>query len=315
VEFYAPWCGHCKSLAPEYELVATAFKGQAVKVANVDADKHRDLGSRFGVTGFPTLKWFPAGAKEPEAYQGGRTAKDLVDFINSKTGLHGKIKSAPTAVTVLTESNFASIVKDPTKDVLVEFYAPWCGHCKKLAPDYEKVGQSFEGESNVVIAKLDADDHKSVATEFGVTGYPTLKWFPKDNKAGEAYEGGRSPQDFVDFINAKTGTERTVGGGYSESAGRNSELDEIAREFMSSTSTRKSLLDRATKVADALPAKQQEWAKFYTLTMKRVIEKGDKFVGEESLRLKRLLDSGSINAKNTEQFSKRLNIVKQFSSE
>jgi len=196
---------------------------------------------------------------------------------------------------------------------LVEFYAPWCGHCKKLAPDYEKVGASFEGESNVVIAKLDADDHKQVATDYGVTGYPTIKFFPKDNKEGEAYNGGRTPQDFVDFINQRAGTERTVGGGYSEQAGRNSELDEIAKEFVFTPSSRQSLLERATKVVDSLADKAKEIAKFYTLTMKRIIEKGDTFASEEALRLKRLLDSGSINTKNVEQFAKRLNIVKQFS--
>jgi protein disulfide-isomerase-like protein len=316
VEFFAPWCGHCKSLAPEYEILATAFKGQKVAIASVDADKHRDLGSRFGVSGFPTLKFFPAGSKEGEAYNGGRTAKDITDFINSRTGLHGKIKSAPTSVTVLTTENFNSIVKDPSKSVLVEFYAPWCGHCKKIAPDYEKVGQSFEGESEVVIAKLDADEHKAPASEFDVSGYPTIKFFPKDNKAGETYEGGRSPQDFVDFINSRTGSERTVGGGYSAQAGRNAELDEIAREFLlASGNVRKTLYDRAEKQVNYLPSATKEWAKFYTLTMKRIMEKGEKFASEEALRLKRLLDSGSINAKNVEQFSKRLNIVQQFASE
>jgi len=217
-------------------------------------------------------------------------------------------------VTVLTTENFNSIVKDSNKDVLVEFYAPWCGHCKKLAPDYEKVAQSFDGESNVVIAKLDSDDHKSVSSEYGVTGYPTIKFFPKDNKEGETYDGGRTPQDFVDFINRRAGTERTVGGGYSEQAGRNTELDELAKEFVASPSSRKSLLDRATKVVDSLAEKAKEWAKFYTLIMKRIIEKGESFASDEALRLKRLLESGSINAKNAEQFAKRLNIVKQFSS-
>ena len=134
VEFFAPWCGHCKALAPEYDIVATAFKSLPVKVASVDADAHRDLGGRFGVTGFPTLKFFPAGSKEGETYNGGRTSADIIQFLNGKAGTHARVKTAATAVTVLDSSNFDSIALDPTKDVLVEFYAPWCGHCKKLAP-------------------------------------------------------------------------------------------------------------------------------------------------------------------------------------
>jgi protein disulfide-isomerase A6 len=51
-------------LAPEYEIVGTAFKGVAgAKIAKVDADQHKELGGRFEVKGFPTLKWFPKGSK------------------------------------------------------------------------------------------------------------------------------------------------------------------------------------------------------------------------------------------------------------
>ena len=61
-------CGHCKKLAPAYEEVGAAFQGEdSVLIAKVDADKERDLGSRFGVQGFPTLKFFPKGSTEPEA--------------------------------------------------------------------------------------------------------------------------------------------------------------------------------------------------------------------------------------------------------
>lgn len=119
-------CGHCKNLAPAYEEVADAFeKVDNVVIANVDADAHKELGSRFGVRGFPTLKFFPAGSTEPEDYSGGRSASDIVTYVNNKAGTRARIKQVPTAVTVLDPTNFDGIVLDETKDVLVEFYAPW----------------------------------------------------------------------------------------------------------------------------------------------------------------------------------------------
>jgi protein disulfide-isomerase-like protein len=286
-----------------------------VKIANVDADEHKDLSHRYDVSGFPTLKYFPAGSTVGETYSGGRTAPDLVDFVNKKTGLNGRVKEAPTSVVVLTADNFDSIVKDETKNVLVEFYAPWCGHCKKLAPDYDKVGQSFDGENNVVIAKLDADAHKETASGYDVSGYPTLLWFPRDNKAGVAYEGGRTPKDFVEFVNREAGTDRTVGGGFTEKAGRISALDELSVRFVGSSSAaeRKQILAEATTFVDTLAAtaKNAENAKFYTISMKKLLENPN-YATEELARLARISTSGSITAEKTAQFAKRINIINLF---
>lgn len=69
IEFYAPWCGHCKKLIPTWEEAATKLKG-IVNVAKVDATAHRELGQRFGVRGFPTLLLFTAGPQNPTKYQG-----------------------------------------------------------------------------------------------------------------------------------------------------------------------------------------------------------------------------------------------------
>jgi len=311
--FFAPWCGHCKSLAPEYEIAAAAFAKLPVKVASVDADQHRDLGSRFGVSGFPTLKYFPAGSKEGEAYNGGRTAKDIVEFLNGKAGTHARIKEAPSSTVVLTDDNFDKIVKDSNKNVLVEFYAPWCGHCKKLAPDYDKVASIFGSEPDVVIAKMDATEHKTKPGEYGVSGYPTLKWFPKDDKSGKDYSGGRSIEDFVTFINTNAGTQRTKEGGYSPNAGRIGEFEDLITRFKAAAKSEKQKLlsELEAKVA-SYTGSNKDLAKFYTITAKRVVEKGDSFVAGEVQRLQRLIDSGSVTPDKFAEFSKRLNIVTEF---
>jgi protein disulfide-isomerase A6 len=232
VEFFAPWCGHCKNLAPEYEIVGEAFAKEPVVIAKVDADAHRDLGTRFEVHGFPTLKFFPKGSTTPETYEGGRTAEDIINWINNKAGSKARVKKTASAVVDLNPSNFDSIVLDNTKDVLVEFYAPWCGHCKRLAPDYDKLAQAFITEPNVVIAKLDADAHKDLGTKYGVSGFPTIKWFGKNKKTEpEAYEGARDLQAFVDFINGKAGTSRDAKGRLGSQAGRITALDELASKF------------------------------------------------------------------------------------
>ncbi len=68
------------------------------------------------------------------SYNGGRSAEDIITFINNKAGTNIRIKKAPSNVVDLDDKNFDSIVLNPSKHVLAEFYAPWCGHCKHLAP-------------------------------------------------------------------------------------------------------------------------------------------------------------------------------------
>ncbi|CAK9086937.1 Protein disulfide-isomerase 2 (PDI 1) (Prolyl 4-hydroxylase subunit beta-2) [Durusdinium trenchii] len=425
LEAYAPWCGHCKQLAPEYEKAAEHFAGVEVEgglsLVAVDATEHKEIASRFGVQGFPTLKWIVNG--EASDYGGGRQKDDIVAWINKKTGPPAKdladaaaleafkeqadvvvvgyfsaadsdaakaflavaetdedaqygistsdevktaaglsgdgvvlfrqfeepdaprvecegeltkesikqcvssnllplvvpfsqqnapkifggsikqhclvfIESAtadaatlakvrpvaeqfsgeylfvsvskeddrileffgiqegdlPTArivvmgdegmkkfalkeagvetdaltsfitdhkegklsqdlkseevdeeadfagpVKVLKGKNHDEFVMDPTKNVLVKMYAPWCGHCKKMAPDYEKLGEHFADDEDVVIAKIDSTANECESVQ--VQGFPTLKFYPKgENKEMMDFDGSRDFDGMKKFI-------------------------------------------------------------------------------------------------------------------
>lgn len=125
------------------------------------------------------------------------------DFVAGK--IEASIKSEPIPekqdgpVTVVVAKNYHDIVLDDTKDVLLEFYAPWCGHCKSLAPKYDELAGLFKGHADkVVIAKVDATAN-DVPDE--IQGFPTIKLF----KAGEKdtpidYSGARTVEDLANFI-------------------------------------------------------------------------------------------------------------------
>jgi len=312
VEFYAPWCGHCKNLAPEYEVVGEAFdRESSVVVAKVDADAHKELGSRFGVQGFPTLKWFPKGSTTPEDYQGGRSADDIVTFINNKAGTKARVKKAPSYVVDLDEANFDKIVLDSSKDVLVEFYAPWCGHCKRLAPDYEKVAAAFANEPNVVIAKIDADKHKNAGGKYGVSGFPTIKFFGKSSKESpEAYESARDVQSFVDYINQKAGTNRDAKGRLGSTAGRHAGLDAIAAKFIGNDNL-DALIQEAEAIVKELTGPAAEAGKIYTKLMAAIKSKGKAFLESEPSRLEKLL-AGAVTPAKVDEFTIRKNILQAF---
>jgi len=312
VEFFAPWCGHCKSLAPAYELVGDAFaKNKDVVVAKVDADKHRELGGRFGVSGFPTLKWFPKGSTTPEDYDGGRDTQEIIDFINRKAGTRGKVGKAASDVVVLDSTNFDKIVLDSNKDVLVEFYAPWCGHCKKLAPIWDKLASIYKNEDDVVIANIDADKHNDVGGRFGVSGFPTIKFFPKDNKAGVPYEGARELADFVKFVNEKTESKRSISGRLDDTAGRISHLDELVGSFLSST-TKEEIIKKAEGIIKSLGSEEAKHAETYLTYMKVIVKKGVGLVEKEVERLGKMIDGGSLTGNKIDEFTVKKNILSAF---
>jgi protein disulfide-isomerase A6 len=213
IEFYAPWCGHCKNLAPEWTKAAKQLKG-VVKVGAVDMTEHQEVGAPYNVQGFPTLKFFGFDKKNPVAYESGRDADSIVKFALDKVksevngrGKGGKSSSSSGSggsgnggkkadgsdVLALTDSTFDSTIYG-SKDIwMVEFYAPWCGHCKALEPEWNQAAADLKGK--VRFAKVDATENESLARRFGVQGYPTIKYFDYGKKSSPSdakpFEGGR----------------------------------------------------------------------------------------------------------------------------
>lgn len=109
-------------------------------------------------------------------------------------------KRQDSPVKTVVGKSFDKIVKDKSKDVLIELYAPWCGHCKQLEPIYKELATKVKKEKNLVIAKMDATAN-DVPEAFKAEGFPTIYFAPSNNKDNPVkYSGGRTVDDFMKYL-------------------------------------------------------------------------------------------------------------------
>ncbi|VDP05920.1 unnamed protein product [Soboliphyme baturini] len=199
VEFYAPWCGHCQAFAPEFAKLAKVLKG-VIKVGGVNMVDHASVGAPYNVKGFPTIKIFGADKQSPIDYNGeADSINELRNLVKSRIG--GKTSSSKKSEKVLLDdSNFEEKITSSDDMWLVEFFAPWCGHCKNLAPHWAAAATELRGK--VKLAAIDATANTAMAQKFGIQGFPTIKMFPSGSKKLEDavdYDGGRTSSDIVQW--------------------------------------------------------------------------------------------------------------------
>ena len=139
---------------------------------------------------------------EGEKYQGQRDLPSFKSFAAKQTGAAVPEEKKPatvqdenSAVTVLGEDNFDEVIKG--KDYYVKFYAPWCGHCKKMIPTWEELASADNG---INVAKVDCTVHKELATQYGIRGFPTIILFKADGEQVK-YTGARTVEEFTQFWN------------------------------------------------------------------------------------------------------------------
>lgn len=116
------------------------------------------------------------------------------------------VKSEPVPATQgpnkrIVGKNWDEIVMNSEADVFIKMYAPWCGHCKSMAPAWEEFAASLEGDDSVIIADMDSTANDPGHSAYAVSGYPTLYWAPKgDKKNPKKYQGGRTLADFKKWV-------------------------------------------------------------------------------------------------------------------
>jgi len=125
------------------------------------------------------------------------------DFLEGKLKQHLLTQELPedwdkNPVKILVASNFDEVALNKDKDVLVEFYAPWCGHCKQLAPIYDKLGEKFKDHESIVIAKMDSTVNELEHTK--INSFPTIKLFKKGDNQVIEYSGERTLEGLSKFL-------------------------------------------------------------------------------------------------------------------
>ncbi|KAK5009765.1 hypothetical protein LTR28_013532, partial [Elasticomyces elasticus] len=279
------------TLAPIYEELAISYESSKSKVsiAKVDADEHKELGRRFGVQGFPTLKWFDGKSDKPEDYKGGRDLESLTAFVQEKTGIKPKgAKKTQSHVEMLNDRTFKT---------------------QSLAPTWETLAADFAAEPTVLIAKVDAEaeNAKATAKDQGVTSYPTIKYFPKGSKEAIPYTGGRSEDDLISFMNEKAGTHRVSGGGLDAMAGTIAALDSIVAKFTGG----EAIATVGKEASAAAQGLKDKYAEYYVKVFGKV-EQNQGYVEKELNRIGGLLKKGGLAPEKIDDLTSRSNILRKF---
>jgi len=194
-EFYAPWCGHCKNLAPQYKLAAKKLKGLAKVVAvNCDDDNNKPICGQMGIQGFPTVKVFHPTFVDPTGnmvtkqtitdYQGPRSAKPIVDFVLGKViNVVKKINSAEDMDTFINDTTFTRAVLFTNKMKTPILF-------QSLALQYSK---------RILLAEV-KDSLTDVCSKYNIDKFPSVVVFNKDTTEPIVYDGIMKHQGISEFF-------------------------------------------------------------------------------------------------------------------
>ncbi|GBE79006.1 hypothetical protein SCP_0202030 [Sparassis crispa] len=241
IEHFSPYCPHCRDFMPTWEqLVADTQKSAdpGIHLAQVNCAINGDLCTKNGVTGYPQMNLYRNGVFQ-EMFSGARDYDRLTAFISThaepttvaepEPEPEPEPTSAPAALVVedryiaehresyraapardlnpsgtvleLNENTFRDVVDDGM--IFVKFFAPWCGHCKKLAPVWREL--AVEMQHKLAIAEVNCDDHNALCHAEGVTGFPMLVYYGGKDGGKTEYTSGRKLEQLKAFAEKISG--------------------------------------------------------------------------------------------------------------
>lgn len=232
VALLTPGCELCAHYAEEFKYVAELFEQhddelgvagdkRVMFIEVPDAASTPNITGVFRATNAPFVavlkqhRWYyvtPSGEtviRKPKRYHGTLNAKETIGWLNRELGLKTPEQRVdfPNVVDDLTQDTIDAYVQDENYDVLVEFYAKWCGHCQAFEKDYEQVGAHFalrrrKQGGRVKVGRLDVDTARPSAQKYNITGLPAVQFFPRGYKTrGIEFKGTkRTTQRVIDFV-------------------------------------------------------------------------------------------------------------------
>lgn len=308
VEFYATWCGHCKTLAPIYEQLAIHYADDShVQIVKIECEANRAMCSQFKIRGFPTLKLFKADHEKD--FSGKRNLENLINFIdeNNDESVHNPQKDASNVLEV-TQFDFESILNQG-KDLIMVVTASWCDYCKKLKPDWEHLANVFlNDKDSVLIAELSVTSQpaEEFLKKYQITNFPTILSFK--NGAATEYNGGFELQSLVDHVNEFSSGHRNIDGTLNTKAGLISEIDTLLPSSIETDSGMHKIITKLDNIKN-----HNISVKYYKRLLNKILNGESRFVSSEISRIQKLQGNlKNLSPEVLDNLQVRLNILNSF---
>eukprot|EP00112_Aurelia_sp_Birch-Aquarium-sp1_P026897 Seg984.11 transcript_id=Seg984.11/GoldUCD/mRNA.D3Y31 product="Thioredoxin domain-containing protein 5" protein_id=Seg984.11/GoldUCD/D3Y31 len=199
IMFFAPWCSHCHRMIQLWNKLATYYtkNNVAAIAAKVDCTVDTPLCAQEDIKAYPTLRFFNYGLKA--TYRGTRDLSEFIRF-TTKQLLSG-MNTDPETGEVALELDTYSLEKELRTGLkLINFYAPWCSHCQRLAPTWKLLAEEYRYSTGVRILKVNCELEKEICKKYEIKGFPTIFTF-NDGIKTVKYQGDRSLDNLKWFVN------------------------------------------------------------------------------------------------------------------